>query len=91
MHILSRPSYFAVIPAIYAALLIPGARSENKIPAWPFVSASFFLGAFALVPYMALWQPKEISAAPPAASEFEVGRRLRIYDCVYMDTWIQVF
>ena len=32
-------------------------RSANKIPAWPFVVLSFGFGAFALLPYMALWRP----------------------------------
>lgn len=43
-----------VYPAIYAALLVPGGRSANGVPAYPFVIGSFFLGAFALLPYMAL-------------------------------------
>ena len=42
-------------PMIYACLaLIDGAG--QKIPAWPFVSASFGVGAFALLPYLALRQ-----------------------------------
>ena len=42
-----------VWPMIYACLiLIDGAG--QKIPAWPFVAASFGVGAFAILPYMAL-------------------------------------
>lgn len=43
-------------PIIYACLaLIDGAG--QKIPAWPFVTASFGVGAFALLPYLALREP----------------------------------
>ncbi|CAJ1455271.1 unnamed protein product [Effrenium voratum] len=41
-------------PAIYAATLLPGAARQSPVPAYPFVFASFFLGAFALSPYLAL-------------------------------------
>ncbi|KAF8072514.1 hypothetical protein HT031_000174 [Scenedesmus sp. PABB004] len=58
-------------PLIYAAILIPGARTD-KLPAWPFVCASVFLGAYALIPYMALWAPKSPpEALPPPAAELE--------------------
>lgn len=50
-------NFMGLYPLIYAALLIPAARS-NRLPAWPFVSASVFLGAYALLPYMCLWTPK---------------------------------
>ncbi|MBE9157641.1 DUF2834 domain-containing protein [Nodosilinea sp. LEGE 06152] len=43
-------------PMAYAALaLIDGA--EQKLRAWPFVVVSFAVGAFALLPYLALRQP----------------------------------
>lgn len=43
-------------PMIYACLaLIDGA--DQNIPAWPFVVSSFAVGAFALLPYLALRQP----------------------------------
>ncbi len=43
-------------PMIYACLaLIDGA--DQNIPAWPFVLSSFAVGAFALLPYLALRQP----------------------------------
>ncbi|KAG2428233.1 hypothetical protein HYH02_014415 [Chlamydomonas schloesseri] len=68
-----------IYPAIYASLLVPAGRSENKIPAWPFVTMSFFLGAFALLPYMALWRPYSDPAAnplPPPSSELTGWNRL---------------
>ncbi|KAG2487273.1 hypothetical protein HYH03_014114 [Edaphochlamys debaryana] len=68
-----------VYPAIYASLLVPAGRSENKVPAWPFVTVSFFLGAFALLPYMALWRPfrrSEDNPLPPPASELEGWNKL---------------
>merc|ERR1711937_250025 len=43
--------------AIYASLLLPTGKSGNKIPAWPFLSLSVFLGTFSLLPYFALWSP----------------------------------
>lgn len=42
-----------VWPMVYACLaLIDG--TGQKIPAWPFVAASFAVGAFAILPYLAL-------------------------------------
>ncbi|CAK9081740.1 Hypothetical protein SCF082_LOCUS38883 [Durusdinium trenchii] len=41
-------------PVIYSATLLPGADRQAPVPAYPFVFASFFLGAFALSPYLAL-------------------------------------
>ncbi len=43
-------------PMIYACLVLIDGVGQ-KIPAWPFVSASFGVGAFALLPYLALRQP----------------------------------
>jgi hypothetical protein len=43
-------------PVIYSAVLFIDGRGQ-KIPAWPFASASFGVGAFALLPYLALRQP----------------------------------
>ena len=42
-----------ILPAIYACLLLFDGRGQ-KIPAWIFVIGSFGLGAFALLPYLAL-------------------------------------
>ena len=51
--IVSLFNLMGVWPMIYACLiLIDGV--EQKIPAWPFVAASFGVGAFAILPYMAL-------------------------------------
>ena len=44
-----------VLPAIQAALLLPSAsKNVRSVPAWPFIVASFALGAFALLPYFVL-------------------------------------
>lgn len=40
-------------PLIYSAVLFIDGRGQ-KIPAWPFATASFAVGAFALLPYLAL-------------------------------------
>lgn len=45
-----------VWPLIYACVLLFDGRGQ-KIPAWPFASLSFGVGAFALLPYLALRQP----------------------------------
>ncbi|MBT9312522.1 DUF2834 domain-containing protein [Leptothoe kymatousa] len=42
-------------PVVYAALALSDGRDQS-IPAWPFVLGSFALGAFALMPYLALRQ-----------------------------------
>jgi hypothetical protein len=43
-------------PVIYSAVLLIDGRGQ-KIRAWPFATASFAVGAFALLPYLALRQP----------------------------------
>jgi len=63
-------------PAIYASLLIPAGRSENKVPAWPFVSASFAFGVFALLPYFTLWKPIQGQKLPLPKEELEGWNRL---------------
>lgn len=45
-----------VWPMIYSCLLFIDGRAQ-KIPAWPFAAASFGVGAFALLPYLALREP----------------------------------
>ncbi|WP_066382874.1 MULTISPECIES: hypothetical protein [unclassified Anabaena] len=45
-------------PLIYSALLFIDGRGQ-KIPAWLFASASFAVGAFALLPYLALREPNQ--------------------------------
>ncbi len=40
-------------PLIYSAVMFIDGRGQ-KIPAWPFATASFAVGAFAILPYLAL-------------------------------------
>lgn len=44
-----------VMPLLYCCLLYADGR-DQKLPAWAFATGSFFLGAFALLPYLALRQ-----------------------------------
>lgn len=45
-------------PIIYAGLIFADGRMQ-KIPAWPFVSFSFGVGAFAILPYLIFRQPNQ--------------------------------
>ena len=45
-----------VIPMIYSCVLFLDGRGQ-KLPAWLFATASFAVGAFAIVPYLALREP----------------------------------
>ncbi|HEY9605035.1 MAG TPA: DUF2834 domain-containing protein [Allocoleopsis sp.] len=45
-------------PFIYSCLVFIDGR-QQKIPAWPFAAGSFGVGAFALLPYLALRQPNQ--------------------------------
>lgn len=45
-----------VLPLLYSCFLYLDGRGQ-KIPAWPFAIGSFAVGAFALLPYLALRQP----------------------------------
>ncbi|MCU0526699.1 MAG: DUF2834 domain-containing protein [Elainella sp. Prado103] len=45
-----------VFPMIYSCLLFLDGRNQN-LPAWPFAAGSFGVGAFALLPYLALRRP----------------------------------
>jgi hypothetical protein len=54
--IVSLFNIMGVWPIIYSCLLFIDGRAQ-KIPAWPFGSASFGVGAFALLPYLALREP----------------------------------
>ena len=47
-----------VWPAIYSCLIFIDGRGQ-KILAWPFASASFAVGAFALLPYLVLREPSQ--------------------------------
>ncbi|OKH17038.1 DUF2834 domain-containing protein [[Limnothrix rosea] IAM M-220] len=44
-----------ILPLMYGAVLFLDGRGQ-KLPAWAFSTGSFFLGAFALMPYLALRQ-----------------------------------
>ncbi|KAI7835501.1 hypothetical protein COHA_010596, partial [Chlorella ohadii] len=55
-----------VWPLIYTSLLIPSGKSDNGVPAWPFVTLSYGIGAFGLLPFMALWQPPRQPPKVPA-------------------------
>lgn len=45
-----------VLPLLYLCVLLLDGRGQ-KIPAWLFAAGSFGVGAFALIPYLALRQP----------------------------------
>ncbi len=51
-------------PLIYSSVLLVDGR-DQKIPAWPFAIASFGVGAFAIVPYLALRQPNPTFSGQP--------------------------
>lgn len=53
-------------PMIYSCLLLIDGRTQ-KIPAWPFVAGSFGVGAFALLPYLALRHPNSDFDGPKTA------------------------
>jgi hypothetical protein len=46
-------------PIIYSALMFIDGRGQ-KIPAWPFATASFAVGIFALLPYLTLREPNKL-------------------------------
>jgi hypothetical protein len=54
--ILAEFNLMGIWPIIYGCLLFIDGRGQ-KIRAFPFAIASFFVGAFALLPYLALRQP----------------------------------
>jgi hypothetical protein len=43
------------------------------VPAWPFITGSFALGAFSLLPYFALYAPPAALPAPPSAATLAEG------------------
>jgi len=45
-----------IVPLAYGCLMLIDGRGQ-KIKAWPFVATSFGVGAFALLPYLALREP----------------------------------
>lgn len=54
--VISLFNIMGVWPMIYSCLLFIDGRAQ-KIPAWPFATLSFGVGAFALLPYLALREP----------------------------------
>ncbi len=56
--IISLFNIMGIWPFVYSAVLFFDGRNQ-KIPAWPFASAAFALGAFALLPYLALREPNQ--------------------------------
>lgn len=61
-----------VLPFVYCAVLFVDGQGQ-KIPAWPFAIAAFFLGAFALLPYLILRRPN-----PQFSGELDW--QLRLFD-----------
>lgn len=53
-------SIMGVWPIIYSCLMLIDGRGQ-KIPAWPFATLSFGVGAFAILPYLALREPNPTS------------------------------
>ena len=56
--IISLFNIMGIWPFVYSAVVFLDGRNQ-KIPAWPFASAAFGLGAFALLPYLALREPNQ--------------------------------
>ncbi|MEB3357576.1 MAG: DUF2834 domain-containing protein [Synechococcales bacterium] len=54
--IVSLFNIMGIWPLIYSGVLFADGRSQ-RLPVWPFAIASFGVGAFALLPYLALRQP----------------------------------
>jgi hypothetical protein len=65
-----------VWPLIYCCLLFADGRGQS-IPAWPFASLSFLVGAFGLLPYLALRHPQP-------RFDGELDRTLRLFDSRWM-------
>ncbi len=57
--IISLFNIMGIWPFVYSSVVFFDGRNQ-KIPAWPFASAAFGLGAFALLPYLALREPNQI-------------------------------
>ena len=55
-YIVALFNLMGVFPLVYACMLASDGRGQ-KVPAWLFSAISFFLGAFALLPYFALREP----------------------------------
>ena len=71
-----------VWPLIYCCLLFADGRGQ-KIPAWPFASLSFVVGAFGLLPYLVLRHPQPTFSGP-------MDRTLTIFDSRWMGLALSV-
>ncbi len=76
--IISLFNLMGVWPAIYACVMLIDGRGQ-KIPAWPFTIGSFFVGAFAVIPYLALRQSnREFTGEKTAIYKFIDSRIIGI-------------
>jgi hypothetical protein len=75
-YIVALFNLMGVFPLVYASILASDGRGQ-KIPAWLFAASSFAVGAFALLPYMALREPNP---------EFvgQKGRLLKFWDSPWL-------
>lgn len=64
-----------IVPMVYACLLLPEPK-QSKVPAWPFVGLSFFLGAFGLFPYLMLRHSPTPEESENAARALSLWQRL---------------
>jgi hypothetical protein len=71
-----------VLPLLYGCLIYIDGRMQ-KIPAWLFSAASFAVGAFALIPYLALREPN-------GSFEGEKTRFLKIMDSRWLGGLIAI-
>jgi hypothetical protein len=62
-------NFMGIWPAIYAALLLPGAAQQKPVPAAPFLAGSVALGMFSLSPYLALREFRGADASPAATQK----------------------
>lgn len=61
--IISLFNLMGIWPMIYTCMILIDGRGQ-KIPAWPFALGAWALGAFALLPYLALRQPNPRFSGP---------------------------
>lgn len=52
------------LPALRPCAHLFACLPRSQVPAWPYVSASFAIGVFALLPYTALWTTCEDQRLP---------------------------
>jgi hypothetical protein len=71
-----------VLPLLYGCLIYIDGRMQ-KIPAWLFSAASFAVGAFALIPYLALREPN-------GGFEGEKNRWLKLMDSRWLGGLIAI-